>query len=541
MRTLLLEGFGRQIVVFLLVTIALGGAGASLLSFGIERYFHSAVSSIAGAPGDYDLIIHLRQDGGDEALRVLYDRLRHYAPDITWRRTTDLGGYVNVLVALPKSHWSQTHVDALDDVLREVPAYAGSTWVISPSVTISDVHPGLKESMLTIVRSRPEVHFVFERGDTIWAVLRSPHDVPAVEAYLNDTVRRMRVVEFFPLDLENEIDLDPVKDQVGQALAEHFPAFAVRDLGPSTSAQDEISALRTIRTWLAELATGDGDLTLMGLKPPTWWQVVVGFIQDLLAKIGLGGSTPGTPSTSRQDPAHLPDWISPETTTRLIEAIDTLLTQAPAGRGPMHFVLQGEGDIPLNKMDRIVDQIDPPIGWLVKDGGIVEPDPRTTVMMLIENARRIIVVVFATLMTAFIFFFDVSTLVSFCRRLYQDDGRPHLDITGRIAVYSGLLCAGIMTGIASLAGGSGGILSLWMIMALGFLVGAILSFFAAKISPIDEDQYVGAISLGVPEVTVLSEVILPTARPGLFYWWGRVRRQRSIYKSWSSAGPEAVK
>src|SRR5690606_36053552 len=124
--------------------------------------------------------------------------------------------------------------------------------------------------------------------------------------------------------------------------------------------------------------------------------------------------------------------------------------------------------------------------WVVRTVGVVQPDARTTLMLLVAEARRVVALMTAVMLTAFLFLVDLSTLVTFGARLEEADGRGRRTIRWKAALWSGAWGVLLTVGMVAIGGGSGGGVPLGWVAALGLLVGVGISFFAKRLSPVDE-------------------------------------------------------
>src|SRR5690606_18395615 len=56
------EGFWRDALALVVVAVFLGGLAVGAIGRGVEAYLTRAVSGLVGAPGEFDAVVHVRQD-----------------------------------------------------------------------------------------------------------------------------------------------------------------------------------------------------------------------------------------------------------------------------------------------------------------------------------------------------------------------------------------------------------------------------------------------------------------------------------------------
>ena len=69
MYALLQDGFVRDVVGVLIITVFVGSVAAATVSAAADRFFEDTVSGIVGDYGEYDLIIHVGRSLREDAPR----------------------------------------------------------------------------------------------------------------------------------------------------------------------------------------------------------------------------------------------------------------------------------------------------------------------------------------------------------------------------------------------------------------------------------------------------------------------------------------
>ena len=100
LRQLWRSGFGRDISVVLLVTIVVGSLTASGLSIAADRYFTASVNHLVGDYGEYDLIVHVREETQEAFNKTLRPVIDKRIPGSRVKRGPNVAGKANFFVAV---------------------------------------------------------------------------------------------------------------------------------------------------------------------------------------------------------------------------------------------------------------------------------------------------------------------------------------------------------------------------------------------------------------------------------------------------------
>ena len=65
------DGFFRDYIILILVTIIVGAAVSSGAAWAVDSYFGDTIQDVIGDNGEYDLILHVREASKEAALREL--------------------------------------------------------------------------------------------------------------------------------------------------------------------------------------------------------------------------------------------------------------------------------------------------------------------------------------------------------------------------------------------------------------------------------------------------------------------------------------
>ncbi len=262
MLALFREGFWRDALALVIVAVVLGGLAVGAIGRGVEAYLTRAVSGLVGAPGEFDAVVHVRQDTGDQALRLLGERLAQSHPGFVYRRGPDLAGYRNVLIRFPRELRTREGFESLRSLVEDVPGFDGITYIVQPAVVISEVHPALRREFLDYAASLSEVEFAFASGSSLWTVLRSPDDVERVQRALEAFVASLAILD---LRLAAPLDL-PLREAMSRdviaRLHEHDAALRVMPLTVDPAENGPSADLFAAREAIARL----GELSSQELR-----------------------------------------------------------------------------------------------------------------------------------------------------------------------------------------------------------------------------------------------------------------------------------
>lgn len=255
MLQLLREGYWRDVLVLFLVTALLGTFAVAGAGRAVAAYFEGAVESIAGSPGEFDLIVHVRPESEAGAAEALRRRLEAITPDYTLKVGPVIAGRVHLLAGFPEEVESRSLFESLSVQLQSIPGYDGMTFMVEPSVLMKDVHPELVDRLRDEAASLPQVRFAFHHAGTIWAVLDSAEAAAAVKEELDRRVAPLGLVEArFPVPVASEALVEAERSLVERA-SESLPLLSPTLLEREESALSEgIAALRRL---LAQLGEGE--------------------------------------------------------------------------------------------------------------------------------------------------------------------------------------------------------------------------------------------------------------------------------------------
>lgn len=196
MYALLRGGFIRDVVAVLIITVFVGSIAAATVSAAADRFFEDTVSGIVGDYGEYDLIIHVRQEAWREAARALEQMLRRDFPGARMKQSVTVLSRANFFVSLP--HTDEATVTRLTRAATEVPGFAGYTIVIEPKITVSGVGARVAPIIRPKLASIEGVRFTLRDGGNIHLVCDSGDSARAVAQTAETILRRYHLVDARP-------------------------------------------------------------------------------------------------------------------------------------------------------------------------------------------------------------------------------------------------------------------------------------------------------------------------------------------------------
>lgn len=269
MMTLLRDGFTRDLVILMIVSILVG----TLLSTGIARavdtYFGGTINGLIGDYGEYDLILHIREDAKDAAMKELKTLIANRLPGTKIKEGLAIAGKVNIFVSLPEELETKEILENLRGLFGDIPGQSGYTLMIEPAVVIRGTHAAVRDRLVEEIEKVPGVEFVFRDQGSLYALLNSvEHSKDATEA-VNRILDQYQVLEVrFPMGQGVE-DVASAGAVMKAALQEKFRPNLIEDI---TLAQDNensqafLATLSEMKRFLESYAT-KVTIPIEGVEP----------------------------------------------------------------------------------------------------------------------------------------------------------------------------------------------------------------------------------------------------------------------------------
>lgn len=263
---LIRRGYGADLALFLIVTLIIGAGAAMGVAFAIDAAFGDAVARLIGRAGEYDVIVHLREEAADGAVEVLEGLLTSRWPGVTLRRGVTVAGNDNVLVTFPPEFRRADVFEELPGVLADVTGYNGHTWMVEPSLTVSGVRPAFAEQLRPQLNAIPGVQFAFRHGSHMTVVLHHAAAAPDVAEAIEHILARHQVAEVrFPQGGNAPTQAQEFWDSLPASVQKSWVDMSAGDGAPAGSDQLVWDVARLVDLYAprvyvpadAEVAVGD--------------------------------------------------------------------------------------------------------------------------------------------------------------------------------------------------------------------------------------------------------------------------------------------
>lgn len=159
--------------------------------------------------------------------------------------------------------------------------------------------------------------------------------------------------------------------------------------------------------------------------------------------------------------------------------------------------------------------------------GVINPDARSEIFRLLTEVRAIIAGLLAIVFTGSILMLDHAVVFSTLKYLRRAGRAKRLrwQVLNPVLLFGGLLGAVILTSVYRLSGAEIPYLSLGSIVLIGGLVGWVVARFAERFSPVNIKEVTAGQALGLSNVQIMREIVIPSSRPGLMNLLNRWKQQ----------------
>jgi uncharacterized protein YjgD (DUF1641 family) len=257
MLPLLRDGFIRDIIILILVSITLGSLGSFGVAAAVDNYFGDTVNQLIGEFGEFDVIIHIREEAEEAAARELAKLVEEQFPHSKIKQSLTIAGQSYFFLGLSPELRNKSVLENLGAFLGDLPGYSGFTFVIEPTITIANIHQGIREEVEDQIQSIPGVDFVFRHGNNLLVLLESIEYFNQVNETLEDLLNHYQILEFrLPMGYEFQ-DVDALSKEVTSILTEEFNPKMLRDVSRAGQIEDTqafLKALGEMRRFLLSYA-----------------------------------------------------------------------------------------------------------------------------------------------------------------------------------------------------------------------------------------------------------------------------------------------
>ncbi len=269
MRELMKEGFTWDLLVVITLTVLLGASVASGVAYAVNAYLGQQVTGVLGDLGEYDLILHVREESRDAAKAEIQKVISSGFKGAYVKEGPVVLGKSNFLVALPDQLRSRVTLENLAKLLGEVPGASGVTFIIEPRLTLTGIESGAFYFLLNQAEKVKGVRFCFRDGGRIGVVLEPDADMRQVSNDLTSLVESYRVIEVrFPIGHEMEDSVASGEAYI-EKLVSGAGANVTRDItrrGGNSDLVDLFATLTEMKRFLRHYAAY-ADISITGDSP----------------------------------------------------------------------------------------------------------------------------------------------------------------------------------------------------------------------------------------------------------------------------------
>ena len=269
MMALFRDGFVKDWLILILASILVG----TLLSAGVARavdsYFGDTIDGLIGEYGEYDLILHLREEAREAGIQALEELIAKELPGTVYKEGVTIAGKANIFISLPPELETKERLQTIRSTLYDLPGSAGMTMMIQPSVVIQGVHPGFRSQIMSEVEQLPGVRLVFRDSDNLYVLLNSVEDNQRVNEAVQKIINQYEILEVrFPIGYEVE-DIGKVTDKIMNVLQETYQPTVLENVtleNTGDAAKSFIKTLSEMKTFLLNYAS-QVRIPITGLEP----------------------------------------------------------------------------------------------------------------------------------------------------------------------------------------------------------------------------------------------------------------------------------
>lgn len=206
------DGFYRDLIILLILTIVVGAVFSQGIAWAIDTYFGDTLDGVIGEYGEYDLVLHIREEAKEAARRELERIGEQSFPGYKLNQTLTIAGQANFFFGLPAQFRTREVLESITSYFGAVPGLNGYTLMVEPSVLIRGVHPSVRQELRESLESLSGVKFTVRDGSNLVIVLENGDFVPAVTKEVQALLKQYQILELrFPMGFE--VDTQLVGDQ----------------------------------------------------------------------------------------------------------------------------------------------------------------------------------------------------------------------------------------------------------------------------------------------------------------------------------------
>lgn len=211
------DGFYKDLALLLVVTILCGAIFSQGIAWAIDVYFGDTLDEMIGEYGEYDLLLHIRDEAKEAALRELQRIGEQSFPGYKLNQTLTIAGQANVFFGLPEEYRTREVLENITSYFGAVPGLNGYTLMVQPSVLIRGVHAGVREELREQIEALPSVRFAVKDGNNLVVLVRNEDVLPQATADIEAILSKYQILELrFPMGFS--VDTQEVGEQALEVL-----------------------------------------------------------------------------------------------------------------------------------------------------------------------------------------------------------------------------------------------------------------------------------------------------------------------------------
>jgi DNA-binding protein YbaB len=239
------DGFYKDFIVLVLVTILLGTLFSAGIAWALDAYFGDTLTDMIGEYGQYDIILHIQEESKEAAFREL-ERLRDQQfPGARLSETITIAGQANFFFGLPDEFRTKEVMANLPSYFAAVPGLNSHTIISDPSILIRGVHGSVSDELAQKIEELPGVRFTFTDMGNMIVLLEDPILAKALEEDIKEILGEYQLVELrFPMGFE--VDTAQVGEEAIRLLEQELPGRKYRNVTAAQYGEDLNAFLKTL-------------------------------------------------------------------------------------------------------------------------------------------------------------------------------------------------------------------------------------------------------------------------------------------------------
>lgn len=239
------DGFYKDFVVLVLVTILLGTVFSAGIAWALDAYFGDTLTDMIGEYGQYDIILHIQEESKEAAYREL-ERLRDQQfPGARLSETITIAGQANFFFGLPEEFRTKEIMANLASYFAAVPGLNSHTIISDPSILIRGVHGSVSDELAYKIEQLAGVKFTFMDMGNMIVLLEDPVLAKPLEAEIRKILDEYQLVELrFPMGFE--VDTAQVGQEAISLLEKELPGRKYRNVTAAQYGEDLNAFLKTL-------------------------------------------------------------------------------------------------------------------------------------------------------------------------------------------------------------------------------------------------------------------------------------------------------